>query len=90
MDIKLNTKVASVARPATAPTAAVRTSSQPTSVAEFGSSQALETKLAVLPATRAAAVERARDLIGDTTYPPRETIQRIATLLALEIQASGN
>jgi hypothetical protein len=31
-------------------------------------------------------VEHGRRLVGDPAYPPRETLQRIAALLAMEMQ----
>jgi hypothetical protein len=36
------------------------------------------------PTVRASEVARARDLIRDVNYPPRETIERISRLLAIK------
>ncbi len=53
--------------------------------AQFDQAAALNRALADTPDLRPGEVERARALIGDVTYPPRETIQRIASLLALNV-----
>ncbi len=54
--------------------------------AQFDGAAALNRALADTPELRPEAVERARELIGDVTYPPPETIKRIASLLALNVQ----
>ena len=55
---------------------------------EFANAHALEARLAATPDVRPEVVERAKQLIGDPTYPPSEAIQRIATLLAMETETS--
>ena len=52
----------------------------------FENSRALETRLGEIPNVRMDVVENGRRLAGDPAYPPRETLQRIAALLAMEIQ----
>ena len=58
--------------------------------AAFTSSQAIEQRLNDLTAVRTAAVERAGALIGDRSYPPDETVQRIANLLAVHLPTGEN
>jgi hypothetical protein len=48
----------------------------------FASSAALEGALKSIPDVRAAAVDRARQLIADPNYPPAETISKLASFLA--------
>lgn len=55
--------------------------------AQFDRAAALNRALADTPDVRPSEVERARDLIGDVSYPPPETIKRIASLLALNLKA---
>jgi hypothetical protein len=55
----------------------------------FENSQALRTALADTPAVRSDAVARARDLVGQPEYPPREMIQKISHLLALKWDAQA-
>lgn len=54
--------------------------------AQFDRATALNRALEDTPDLRPAEVERARGLIGDVSYPPPETIKRIASLLALNTQ----
>ena len=51
----------------------------------FDGAAALDRALADTPDLRADRVERARELIRDVSYPPEETIQRIASLLATNL-----
>jgi len=53
--------------------------------AAFSQRAAIERQLENLPAARTAAIERARALVKDDSYPPDETIQRIANLLAVKV-----
>lgn len=57
-----------------------------TDAVTFEGTRALEQKLADIPATRPAEVERARSLIADVKYPPQEMMSRIASLLAMHIK----
>ena len=51
----------------------------------FERSAALNQSLANTPEVRPQAVERARRLIADTSYPPQEAINKIANLLAMSL-----
>lgn len=53
----------------------------------FQDSAVLESALEKLPETRAEAVERARNLIGNVHYPPEETIRKISHLLAIQLES---
>jgi hypothetical protein len=55
----------------------------------FENSRALEARLEEIPDVRTDKLDHGRRLVGDPTYPPRETIQRIATLLAMELTKTG-
>ena len=90
MEIKLNTTVDSVARVSNnTPAKASRPIDSDSDVSVFETSRALEARLKDLPDVRADKVEDGKRLIGDPEYPPRETIRRIAALLALN-QTDGN
>lgn len=84
MEIKLNTSLDSVARIMSAQRP-IR-ARQSSEIDAFASSHALEAALAETPDVRAHKIEYARDMIGDPIYPPTEAIQRIATLLAMELE----
>ena len=84
MEIKLYTTVDSVARVSNnTSTKASRPIDSDSDVSVFETSRALEARLKDLPDVRVDKVEDGKRLIGDPTYPPRETIRRIAALLAL-------
>ena len=83
MEIRPNSNIDSVTRVFNTPGKASRPIDADTDVSAFDSSRALEAKLSDVPDVRPEKVERARHLVGDPTYPPRETIRKIATLLAL-------
>jgi hypothetical protein len=84
MEIKLHTTVDSVARVSNnTQTKASRPIDSDSDVSVFETSRALEARLKDLPDVRADKVDNAKRLIGDPQYPPRETIRRIAALLAL-------
>ena len=57
--------------------------------AAFSSSYALEQALTATPEVRSEAVERARNLIADVKYPPKETLNKIANLLAMNLDSSS-
>lgn len=46
---------------------------------------AVNRALQATPAVRPEVVERARTLVGDPTYPPRETILKLSHLLAMNL-----
>ncbi len=52
----------------------------------FAATANVDQALRDLPAMRVEAVERAQKLVGDPTYPPRETIHQLSELLALAMQ----
>ena len=53
----------------------------------FERAAALEQALKDIPLVRADKVEHARNLVADVKYPPQETLDRIANLLALHMKA---
>lgn len=55
--------------------------------AQFDRATALDRALMDTPDLRPGEVARARVLIGDVSYPPPQTIQRIASLLAMDVAA---
>jgi hypothetical protein len=84
MEIKLYTNVDSVARVSNnTPAKASRPIDSDSDVSVFETSRALEARLKDLPDVRADKVGDGKRLVGDPEYPPRETIRRIAALLAL-------
>jgi hypothetical protein len=86
MEIKLNVSVDSVARVSSTQPKASRPIDSDSALSAFENSRALEARLEQLPNVRSDKLETGRRLVGDPTYPPRETIQRIATLLAMQDQ----
>ena len=84
MEIKLNRNIDSVARVVNTQPKASRPIDSDSALSAFENSRALEARLEQLPDIRADKLETGRRAVGDPTYPPRETIQRIATLLAME------
>lgn len=89
MEIKLNRNIDSVARVVSTPAKASRPIDTGSALSVFENSRALEARLGAIPDVRTEVVETGRRLIGDPAYPPRETIQRIATLLAMELAKSS-
>lgn len=83
MEIKLNRNIDSVARVTNTQPKASRPIDSDSVSSAFENSRALEARLEELPDVRTAKVEDARRMVGDPTYPPRETIRQIAALLAL-------
>jgi hypothetical protein len=88
MEIKLNRNIDSVARVVNTQPKASRPIDSDSALSAFENSRALEARLEQLPDVRPDKLETGRRLVGDPAYPPRETIQRIATLLAMEAQKS--
>jgi hypothetical protein len=74
-------------RPVERPERAPAKTKAPESRVEFSQAAALEKALANTPEVRPERVDQARRLVGDPEYPPRETLQRIATLLAIKLSA---
>ncbi len=89
MEIKLNVNLDSVARVSSTHTRASRPIDSDSALSAFENSRALEARLEQLPDVRAEKLETGRLAVGDPAYPPRETIQRIATLLAMQEKAEA-
>jgi hypothetical protein len=85
MEIKLNRNIDSVTRVASTSAKASRPIGANSPLSVFENSRALEARLGEIPDVRPEVVQTGRRLVGDPAYPPRETIQRIATLLAMEM-----
>ena len=88
MEIKLNRNIDSVARVVNTQPKASRPIDSDSALSAFENSRALEARLEQLPDVRPEKLEMGRRLVGDPAYPPRETIQRIAALLAMEARAT--
>lgn len=84
MEIKLNANLDSVVRLTNAQPKASRPVDRTSALSEFENSHALEARLQELPDLRPDKTDQAKRLVGDPTYPPRETIQRLAALLAID------
>jgi hypothetical protein len=52
---------------------------------DLESSRQLDQALERLPEARPEVVERMRPLVGDPSYPPRETIRSLSHLLAMKM-----
>jgi hypothetical protein len=61
-------------------------SSNPTNT-EFRAAAALDRALESRPDIRPERVQEAKLLVGQPTYPPRETIQKLASLLAMHLDS---
>lgn len=81
MEIKANNNIDPIARAMANPVKAA-TPKTATDAAAFEHANSLEQALRSSPDARPEVVARAKELIGDVTYPPQETIQQIATLIA--------
>ncbi len=51
----------------------------------FAGAEALNDEYRQEPEVRIDAVSKAKELVAQATYPPPETIKRIANLLAMEV-----
>ena len=85
MEIKINRNVDSVTRVFSTVAKASRPIDADSAVSVFENSRALEARLDLIPDVRIGLVETGRRLVGDPAYPPRETIKKIATLLAIQL-----
>jgi hypothetical protein len=54
--------------------------------ASFSATQALEQKLKELSTVRPEKVAHAKEIVGDTHFPPPELVDRIASLLAMHVK----
>lgn len=61
----------------------------PASADAFASSTALEVALNNISAVRPEAVDRARGLINDPSYPSDDTIKQLAGFLAAKMQSNS-
>jgi len=84
MEIKLSHNLAAVSRLANGP-ARPRETQAGGDAAAFDRAEALNQALAATPDVRPEVVARTRALVADANYPPRETIERLATLFALNL-----
>ena len=89
MEIKLNTNLDSVARGQNTQSNASRAIERKSDVPAFENSKALEAQLANLPDVRLDKLEQALNLIGQPAYPPQETINGLAALLAVHFNHRG-
>jgi len=55
----------------------------------FASSNAIDSALKNLPASRPDAVARARELANDPAYPSADTLRQVSTLLARQFSAEA-
>jgi len=83
MEIKLDLNAGRVAAVG-ASTPAARATEAPGEKSDFREAAALERALKATPDVRPDVVEEAKRVVGEPDYPPRETLQKIATLLALQ------
>ncbi len=85
MEINLNHQLAAT-RAGAIGTRVVRAAaaSDAEAASSFPGSRRLEAALAAAPDVRSEAVERARILVSSPEYPPQETMQKLARLLAIE------
>jgi hypothetical protein len=83
MEVKLNTNTEPVGHNPIGPNKP-RETAVPGDTVLLDGTDLLARALDGTPDLRPGVVERARELMKDVSYPPRETIQQIATLLAIE------
>jgi hypothetical protein len=88
MEIDPSAKTGAVYKAADRPPL-VHPAKSPVDQAMFNRSEALDRAFSQVPEVRPEKVARARDLIGQVTYPPRETIAKISELLALTIKPTA-
>lgn len=84
MDIKFNPSQPTESA-ANKPVTRSRAAAAPETV-PFEQVQSLERSVKELPLVRPEKVAQARALVADVQYPPMETLDRIASLLALHMQ----
>lgn len=65
---------------------AARATEAPGEKTDFRETAALQRALERTPDVRSDVVDQARRVVGEPDYPPRETLQKIATLLALQFK----
>lgn len=87
MEIKLSQNIGAVTRLGSGPDRP-RETKAPSDVAAFDRAEALNQAIRTAPDTRPDEIARARALVADSKYPPRETIQSIANLLAIHLEGT--
>lgn len=86
MEVKANINIDASPRVGVNP-ARRQTVSARADTVSFQKVEALDQALQATPPVRTEEIARARDLIGDVKYPPADTINSIAALLALKMGA---
>lgn len=82
MEVSPNLNAGSVNRAPSSQPVGQRTKPEAVGTA-FANAEALDEALRSTPDTRPEVVARAKKLVEDVNYPPRETINKIANLLAI-------
>lgn len=86
MEIKNNMNVSSV-NGLNSPGRATPAAKTATDTASFTKSAAVEAELKSLPDSRPEAVDRARQLISDASYPPPAVVKQLSQFLAANLQS---
>jgi len=89
MQINPNSQVRPVFRMVAHPPAVQKVGAE-TGPVEFSQVTALNEALQQAPNARAEQINRARKLVGEVDYPPRETMRSIAQLLAIGIDGEAD
>jgi hypothetical protein len=85
MEIELNTNRAPSVPPTPPPPRVRPAAAAEDEEAKFSGAAALADALARLPDTRSEMVHKSREVVGSVKYPPDETLNRIARLLAMQL-----
>ena len=88
MEIKMNAQVVSLPPVAMSGSKLRSASGAVSDEMAFDQSQALDQRLQEQPAVRAEVVAKAKELVSDVHYPPQETIRKIASLLAMNLDST--
>ncbi|MFO1511607.1 MAG: hypothetical protein U1F83_01625 [Verrucomicrobiota bacterium] len=88
MEVKANLNIDAAQRVIVS-NARARSPQPETDTTSFRRAEALDQALQATSAVRPEAVARARELVSNVKYPPADTIQSIAALLALKIEGAG-
>jgi hypothetical protein len=87
MEVKLNNSASPVSQVLARVIKSAKT--QPSeAVASFARSDALNRTLAATPDVRPDVVARARQLVAQPAYPPKDVLERIARLISSEISGT--
>lgn len=85
MEIKFNSELKKVAAASQPSPARSRADVSPEAAPVFEETRALEAALGETPDVRPEMVARGQALVGSVDYPPVETMQKLARLLALNL-----